>query len=155
MIRLQDSIRIRTTPGHIFKWLESMPSEYCAWHPDHVACRVLHGSMFQAGSEIKCQEFLHGKLHTMRLRPRRIDPGRCVEYEIAGLGGGFFEVVPEGEEVDFIAGLALGSDFPVLGQLVDVVLRSFFGRRLEAMRQHMREEGWNLKQILESGWNPS
>lgn len=131
-----------------------MPEEYVSWHPDHVACRVLNGSMLQPGSEVVCQEYLHGQLHSMRLRPMSIDPGRRIEYQIVGLGRGAFEAVPQGEEVDFIAELDLGSDAAIVGRLVDAVLRSLFNRRLEAMRQHMREEGQNLKLIIESGWEP-
>jgi hypothetical protein len=154
LIELRDSIRIQTTPEQLFNWLESMPQEYGYWHVDHIACRVIKGSMFQPGSEIECKEYLHGKLHTMRFRPTRVDPGRRMEYEIVALGRGAFEVIPKGEEVEFVAELGLGSDFPIVGRLVDAVLRALLGRRLEAMRQHMREEGQNLKKILESGWEP-
>ena len=152
MIKLRDSIRIRATPERVFKWLEAMPREYKSWHPDHVACHVIRGSMLQPGSEIECKEYLHGKLHTMRLRAARIDPGRRMEYEIAGLGEGAFEVIPRDDEVEFVAELGLGSDAPILGRAVDTFLRALFGHRLEAMRQHMREEGENLKRIIESGW---
>jgi hypothetical protein len=75
-----------------------------------------------------------------------------VEYEIEALGKGAFEVIPQGNEIEFIAELGLGSDLPILGTLIDVVFRVMFSRRLKAMRQHMREEGQNLKKIIESGW---
>jgi len=90
----------------------------------------------------------------MRLRPTRVDPGRRLEYEIVGWGRGAFEAIPNGGEVEFVAELDLGSDTPIIGRLVDAILRLFFSRRLEAMRGHMREEGQNLKQTIESGWKP-
>ena len=65
--------------------------------------------MFQLGSEIECQEVLHGKLHSMHLRPTGVDPGKCLEYEIPGWGKGAFEAVPKGEEIEFVAELDLGS----------------------------------------------
>jgi hypothetical protein len=77
-----------------------------------------------------------------------------MEYEIPGLGKGAFEVIPKDGEVEFVAELGLGTDFPVVGPLVDVVLSALLSRRLEAMRQHLREEGQNLKEIIESGWRP-
>lgn len=154
MITLRDSIRIRATPEQLFKWLESMPQEYVFWHSDHVACRVLKGSMLQAGSEFECQEYLHGKLHSMRFRPTRVDPDRRIEYEILALGKGAFKAVPKDEGIEFIAELHLGSNAPIVGRLIDAVLRAFFSSRLEAMRQHMLEEGQNLKRIIESGWKP-
>ena len=99
MIMLRDSITIQTKPEQLFKWLELMPQEYCSWHSDHVACRVIHGSMLQRGSEIECQEYLHGKLHILQFRLTRVDPCRRMEYEIAGLGNPveyFFLIVPDG-----------------------------------------------------------
>jgi len=78
-----------------------------------------------------------------------------MEYEIAGLGNGAFEVIPRDNEVEFVAELGLGSDSPILGRAVDAFLRALFGRRLEAMRGHMREEGENLKKIIESDWTES
>jgi hypothetical protein len=152
VIKLRDTITIQTTPERIFKWLESLPQEYCAWHPDHVACRVVRGSLLQPGCEIECQEYLHGQLHILRLCLTRVDPGKRMEYEIPGLGKGAFEVIPEDSEVEFVAELGVGSDFPIVGSLVDVVLRALLSRRLEAMKRHMREEGQNLKKILESSW---
>lgn len=108
--------------------------------------------MFQPGSEIECQEYLHGKLHTMRLRLTRVDHRRRMEYVIPGLGKGAFEVIPKDGEVEFVAELDLGTEFPIVGPLIDTALSALLSRRLEAMRGHMREEGQNLKKILESGW---
>jgi hypothetical protein len=77
-----------------------------------------------------------------------------MEYKIPGLGKGAFEVVPKDGEVEFVAELGLGFAFPIIGPLVDAVLRRLLRPRLEAMRQHMREEGRNLKKFIESGWQP-
>ena len=150
MIALRNSIKIRTMPQKLFKWLEAMPEEYCSRHPDHIACRVLKGSLFHYGSEIECQEILHGKLHSMRFHLTKFDPDRRLEYGIQGMGNGAFEAVPKGEKVEFIAELDLGTDTPIIGLLVDVLFRILFRSRLGMMRQHMLEEGQNLKQILEA-----
>ena len=155
MIMLRDSITIQTKPEQLFKWLELMPQEYCSWHSDHVACRVIHGSMLQRGSEIECQEYLHGKLHILQFRLTRVDPCRRMEYEIAGLGKGAFVVIPKDDEVEFVAELGLGSDSPIVGRMMDAFLRLLLSRRLDAMREHMREEGQNLKKIIESDWKPN
>lgn len=149
MISLKDSIEIHTTPGQLFAWLERLPQEYRSWHPDHIACRVIHGSMLETGSEIECQEILHGKLHSMRFRMIKVVPGERVEFTVAGMGRGAFEAQPAGEAVRFVAELDIGSESPVIGPLFDLVFSHFFQRRIEAMRQHMAEEGQNLKVILE------
>ena len=151
MIRLIDRIAIRTTPERVFGWLAAMPEEYGRWHPDHVSCRVIKGSMLSPGSVIECKEYLHGKLHTLRLQTRRMEANERLDYAIKGLGRGAFTVKRRDGAVEFGAELAIGVDAPVAGWFVDMVLRVFFARRIEAMRVHMREEGANLKRILEAG----
>lgn len=149
MISLRDSIEIQTTPKQLFAWLERMPQEYESWHPDHVSCRVLHGSMIEVGSEIEAEEYLHGKLHSMRFRMTKVIPERRLEFEIEGMGRGAFEAQEEGDRLNFVAELDFGPEAPLLGRLFDAVFRLFFGRRIEEMRRHMAEEGRNLKAILE------
>ena len=150
MISLRDSIEIQTTPGQLFAWLGRMPQEYESWHPDHVACRVLHGSILEVGSEMECKEYLHGKLHTMRFHITRIIPDKRIEYKVEGLGRGAFEAQAKGDLVRFVAELEIGTDNRIIGRLFDLVFSWFFRRRIESMRQHMSEEGHNLKAILET-----
>src|SRR5512139_2287478 len=103
MISLKDSIEIHTTPRQLFAWLGRMPQEYRSWHPNHIACRVIHGSLLEAGSEIECQEILHGKLHSMRFRMTKVVPDERVEFAVAGMGRGAFEAQPIGDTVRFVA----------------------------------------------------
>lgn len=149
MISLKDDIEIQTTPECIFTWLERMPQDYRSWHPDHVSCRVIKGSMLEVGSEIECQEILHGKLHSMRFRLTNLVPDRRIEFDVFGLGRGAFEVQQIGEYSRFVAELDIGTDIPVIGPLFDWILSGFFQRRIEAMKQHMAEEGRNLKALME------
>ena len=149
MISLEDRIQIQTTPGQVFAWLERFPQEYCAWHPDHVGCRLIRGPLLEVGSEIECQEYLHGDLHTMKLRTTKVVPGKRIEYDAVGLGGGAFEVQPAGDAVTFVAELYVGSDAFIIGRLLDWVFLRLFQGRIDALKQHMVEEGINLKEILE------
>ena len=151
MISLKDSIEIHTTPRRLFTWLERMPQEYQSWHQDHVACQVICGSMLEVGSEIECQEYLHGKLHTMRFRMTKVVPDKRIEFVVIGIGRGAFDVQIIGDAVRFIAELDIGSDAPIIGRFFDLIFSSFFQQRIEAMRKHMAEEGHNLKEILEKG----
>lgn len=151
MISLRDSIVIHTTSQQLFAWLGRMPEEYKSWHPDHVACRILHGSILEVGSEIECEEYLHGKLHSMRFRMTKVIPDKRVEFDVKGMGRGAFEAQTNGNIVRFVAELDIGSDAPIIGRLFDFIFSHFFNRRIESMRQHMAEEGRNLKAILESG----
>ncbi len=149
MISLRDCIEIHTSPRQIFVWLERMPQEYKAWHPDHVGCRILHGSMLEVGSEIEFSEYLHRELHAIRFRIVRVIPDERVEFVIRGMGWGAFEAQANGAMVNFIAELEIGSKVPVFGRIIDWAFMSLFKDRIEALRQHMAEEGRNLKVILE------
>ena len=150
MISLRDSIEIQTTPSQLFAWLGRMPQEYTSWHPDHVACRVLQGAMLEVGSVIECEEYLHGKLHSMRFRTTKVVPDRRIEFQIKGMGRGAFEAQANGDTVRFVAELDIGPDARIIGQLFDFIFSRLFNQRIESMKQHMAEEGRNLKAILES-----
>ncbi|UCG28485.1 MAG: SRPBCC family protein [Bacteroidales bacterium] len=150
MISLTDSIDIRTTPEKIFAWFSRLPEEYMSWHPDHVSCLVVHGSLPEVGSVIECREYLHGKLHSLRLRITKVIPDKRIDFEVKGMGRGAFEARVAGDTVRFVAELDIGPGTPVIGDLFDLIFSLLFGKRIEAMRKHMAEEGRNLKAILES-----
>ena len=150
MISLRDSIEIQTTPSQLFAWLGRMPQEYTSWHPDHVACRVLQGVMLEVGSVLECEEYLHGKLHSMRFRTTKVVPDKRIEFPIKGMGRGAFEAQASDDTVRFVAELDIGSDALIMGQLFDFIFSRLFNQRIESLRQHMAEEGRNLKAILES-----
>jgi hypothetical protein len=149
MISLKDSIEIQTTPRRLFNWLEQFPQEYQSWHQDHVACRVIQGSMLEVGSEIECQEYLHGELHSLKFRITKVIPDKRVEFKVIGFGYGAFEVQHAGENVIFLAELDIGSKIPVIGTLFDLIFPRLFRARIKVMQQHMAEEGQNLKSIFE------
>jgi hypothetical protein len=152
MISIRDSVEIHTSANQVFNWLERMPHEYKSWHPDHISCRVLHGSMFKIGSKIECEEYLHGKRHSLRFKMTKVVPGKRVEFVIEKMGNGAFEVQESNHKVWFVAELDIGSGFPLLGSIIDLLFTLFFRQRIDAMRQHMTKEGENLKAILESGY---
>lgn len=149
MISLIDAIEIRATPKQLFTWLERLPREYPSWHPDHIVCTVISGSMLEVGSEIECQEYLHGKLHSLKFRVSKVVPEKRVEFRIMGMGRGAFEAESIDDHVRFIAELDIGADIPIVGKFFDLIFTKFFAGRVKAMKQHMVEEGRNLKEILE------
>ncbi len=78
-----------------FEWLNRLPEEYKSRHADPVSCQVLRGPVSEVGSEIECQEFLHDKLHSMRLRVTKVIPDGRIEFVVGGMGDGAFEVPQE------------------------------------------------------------
>lgn len=151
MIILRDTVEIETSPEHIFEWIAQFKENYQAWHPDHGECRYLHGTRpLEEGSVIYCEEYLHGKRHKLKLKITKVVQNSRIDYKIPFLGAGAFVVEPYGANVLFTAELYFGYNIPLLGWLIDKCVQNFMRQRLEAMRQHMVEEGQNLKKILEN-----
>lgn len=57
---------------------------------------------------------------------------------------------PVNESTRFIAELEFGLCLPLVGWLLDSVLRRVLAKRLSAFRVHLREESQNLKLLLEA-----
>lgn len=148
MIRLRDSIFIHVPPERVWAWLIELPAHYREWHPAHVTCRYVRGTSLQVGAILYVEEQLHERVHRLRLRATDVVAGRMMRYRNHGFAGAFL-LEPANGGTSFTAELDFGIRTPVLGYLVDVVLRRVLARRLAAFRTHMREEGENLKRVLE------
>ena len=150
MILLEDTVDIKASPEQVFEWLDHLPENYLAWHPDHVACRYLKGSsVLETGSILYVEEYLHGQLHRLKLRTTKVIPEVRLEYK-AGIGiAGAFEVKSQGSTVLFKAEILLGTNLPGMGWVLDWIIKTLLSDRLGALEQHMVEEGLNLKKLLE------
>ena len=104
--------------------------------------------MLEVGSEIECQEYLHGELHSLKFRITKVIPDKRIEFKVIGFGYGAFDVQLVGENVIFFAELDIGSKIPVIGTFFDLIFPRLFRGRIKAMQQHMAEEGQNLKSIF-------
>jgi hypothetical protein len=150
MIVLRDIAEIRAQPSLIFDWFRNLEDHYCDWHPDHVSCRYIEGKPFEVGSILCAEEFLHGRLHKLRLKLTSIEPNRVFRYRIApGLNGGF-RIIETKWGSQFEAEICIGWSLPIFGFLVDLVMRSFFKSLLNDLQIHMREESQNLSSLLDA-----
>lgn len=144
MITLVDSIEIGVRPEIAFEWLANLEKHYKEWHPDHVRWTNETGQ-FKEGSKCHAEELVHGKLHRIRARYTRIERNRRIEYKmlyptsIICSKGSFLLKSSRGKTV-FTATLTFRG-----GRIMSRLFRS----RMEEIKRHMREEGENLKAILE------
>jgi uncharacterized protein YndB with AHSA1/START domain len=144
MIALTDSIEIRVKPQVIFEWLENLEKHYKEWHPDHVRWTNETGQ-FKEGSRCYVEEYVHGRFHRIRARYTRIERNRRIEYRmlyptsVICSKGSFLLQSNRGNTI-FTATLAFRG-----GR----ILSRLFHSRMEGIKKHMREEGENLKTILE------
>jgi len=151
MTTLKDSIEIKARPEEVFEWLLQRfidKKAYQAWHPDHVDVRWIKGEPLQEGSIIYAEEYLHGELHKLKFIITKLVPNRVIEYRplfplsIFAPGNAFL-VEPKGEN---------GCIFTATGSFrAGPLFRKLAKNRIEATKQHMKEEGENLKKALEKG----
>ncbi|QOP41492.1 SRPBCC family protein [Sulfurimonas marina] len=148
MTILKDSIEIKASPETIFNaliWVFSTSENFKTWHKDHVRCQWLKGNAFEVGSVLYVEEYLHGKLHKLKFKSIRLEPNRKVEFRLlfpASLicPGGAFTIEQKDKSSVFSATLSFRMSW---------VFSMFFRDRVKAIKKHMKEEGENLKTILE------
>ena len=148
MATVKDSIEIKATPDKIFDGLIKVFSSqeyYKKWHKDHVKCQWLKGKPFEEGSILYVEEYLHGELHKMKFLSTKLEPNRKIEYRFLFpmsiiCPKGLFIVEPKGESCIFTASLTFRFGW---------LFSKFAKGKVDAMKNHMREEGENLKKLLE------
>jgi uncharacterized protein YndB with AHSA1/START domain len=151
MIEIEDSIEINVPAEKVFEWLTNLRDSetYRTWHPDHVSLRWIKGEPFREGSVVYAEEYLHGKLHKLKFVGTKMVPNRLIEYQLAFplsfLSKSSFIIEPTGEN---------SCIFTAKGSMRGGPLYKKLGRKsIEATIRHVKEEGENLKRILESDEN--
>jgi uncharacterized protein YndB with AHSA1/START domain len=144
--QLVDSIVIDSPPELIWEWLTDLATQYTRWHPDHVSAEWERGEPNQVGSIMRAVEDLGGTREVLRFEIASIDPPHRFEYRIRGpismlLPGGAFTVTPHNGVSQFTASISYR-----FGALTEWLFR----RRMTVLSEHMKEEGHNLKRIIES-----
>lgn len=160
MITLEDKIEIRARPEQIFEWFAHLDENYRDWHPeDHMECRYLKGRLLEEDSFIYFEENIGKHLEKLKLKCRvtRVEPNRCIDYKMVnfpyrliGVGGAFLFKPHEVGSL-FTAHVYIGHKIPLFGWMFDKFIQKFGGALLKAVKQHMAEEGQNLKRLLEPG----
>jgi len=152
-ITLTDSIEIRTTPEKVFSFITNLVDDnsYRVWHPDdHVSLRWIRGRPWEEGSVACAEEYLHGRLHRMRFTVTRVVPNAEIHSAPASrflrryFPGNAFYMEKRGDRCIFTATGTLR-----VGWLIKTFARKKLDYGLSSVRQHMKEEGENLKKILE------
>jgi len=144
---LQDETLIEAPPERIFAFFALMEDNYVAWHPDHLSFRWTKGKGLAPGVEFHFEERVAGKLLEKTVRFTKIVPGRIIEFEPTGwlmrliLPEMSFEVQPQGGKSLFIARVRVRTG----------PIGAWLNRReFDAVRHHMKEEGENLRRIVEA-----
>jgi hypothetical protein len=146
MRRLQDSVHVDASPEQVWSWLAGLTGHYAEWHPDHVSAGWVRGEPNQVGSVLEAVEHVGGRREKLRFEMTDIVAPNLMEYRVVGLHGlllpgGAFLIASDGDGSMFTASIQYRFGW---------VVEQLFGRRAEALRAHMREEGVNLKRLVEA-----
>ena len=157
MITLCDTISINAAPEEIFDFFVHFRENFDAWHPDHVRCWYLEEGPLREGSVFYVEEYVGEELLTLKFLVTRLLEYSRIEYTVSRMASGAFITEPRGANTSFTAEIYFGTTMPLLGSLLDKILKRFMSHRLRALEEHMVDEGRNLKMILEQGtqWRSS
>lgn len=141
MRTLTDSIDVDAPPERVWAWLQGLTDHYLDWHPDHVSAKWILGKPNEVGSVMEVVEDIGGHRERLRLELTQTYPPRLVEYRIRGMHSlllpkGAFEISPRDGGSAFTASIWYRG-----GKFTEWLFR----RRVSTLREHMREEGQNLR----------
>lgn len=144
---LEATADIAASPRLAYRFFAAMAGRYTAWHPDHIVFRWLDDAGLAVGSRFYIEERIDGRVLKRTMRFTRLEEDRHVEF------------APDNAVIRFFLPRILFAIEPTsegcrFTQQVHVRIGPI-GRRLNrrgfaVVLQHMREEGENLKALLEA-----
>jgi hypothetical protein len=136
---------IGTSAAEIRRFFDGLEENYTRWHPDHHAFNWVHGRGLAEGVVCEFDETVAGKRQRKTVVYTRVADDH-VEFAPTSrlirmlLPRMLFRITPEGDGCRVVQEVHVR-----VGPLGARLNRKEF----EAVRQHMREEGENLKELLE------
>jgi uncharacterized protein YndB with AHSA1/START domain len=148
---LSDSIEIDTTPEKIWDFFTELDKNYKAWHPqDHILFKWTNGKPMESGSKWYGEEVVRGKVFKLKGTIGDVIPYRKIMFKysfpISLVAPGFeWLIAPKGSRSVFTA-----RSFLRAGELFYKLSRKEMEEKIDMHNKHVKEEGQNLKKILES-----
>ncbi|MBU7022107.1 MAG: SRPBCC family protein [Theionarchaea archaeon] len=148
-LAIRDSIEIRTTPEKIWEFFYNLEQNYTSWHPEHVVFKWTEGPPMESGSAWYAEEVSLGKLKKLKGTIDEVIPNRKIVFKNVfpvSLVSPRFEwhIEPTGSNSVFTAINYLRAE-----GLYRTIARETMETAIKASRKHMKEEGENLRKILE------
>lgn len=144
---LEETTRIEASPDVVYRFFEEMEENYERWHPDHSTFRWVEGGALEVGNKAYFEEEIAGKLQRKTVEFTEIDPDRYIEFRPTSRVIGLlmphisFTITPRSDGCELLQRIRVRTG-PIGARLNR--------REFDAVREHMREEGENLKQISEN-----
>jgi hypothetical protein len=148
---IRDSIGIATTPERIWDFFYHLDTNYRIWHPDdHILFKWVRGKPMGIGSEIYAEETMDG--HFVKLKSTVIEsvPNKKIVFK-NHFPTSFitprieWRMEAKGPKTVFTA-----ITYNRIGWLFRTFAKNRVDHIIKIAKKHMREEGENLKRILEA-----
>lgn len=144
---LKETTDVKASSEEVFRFFEEMEENYERWHPDHITFRWTEKGELQQGAEAYFEERIAGKLQRKTVKFVEVTSDRYLEFKPTSFLVGLLmpyisftiDARPDGCELTQRIKVRTG---PIGARLNK--------REFNAVRTHMREEGENLKSILEN-----
>jgi uncharacterized protein YndB with AHSA1/START domain len=149
-MELKDSIEIKTTPEKIWEFFTNLEKNYKVWHPkDHIVFKWTKGKPMESSSCWYAEEILRGKKFKLKGTIGDVIPNRKIVFKYSfpiSLVAPKFQwlIEPKGSNSVFTAISYLRA-----GDFFLKYFKKEMKTKLEMHNKHVKEEGENLKKILE------
>lgn len=157
MRTITETTEIQATQQQVWNFLTNLDKDnnYKKWHPtDHVTYALRKGSMGKIGGEAYFAECIGKFALRLTYKVTNASYPTYLEYSAAPplswlhAGKGTFKMEAiDSNTTRFIAYAEYGYDIPFLGKVIDWIVERIV--KYEDARNHMHEEGENIKAILE------
>jgi uncharacterized protein YndB with AHSA1/START domain len=151
---LKDSIEIKASPEKIWEFFTNLEQNYKAWHPeDHIVFKWTKGAPMELGSTFYAEEYIMGNVKKGKGTVSEVIPQRKIvfTYSFPALlvAPGFeWRIEPEGSHSVFTAISYVRAE-----RIMRILIKFSDYKNMETLievgKKHVKEEGENLKRILE------
>jgi len=151
---LKDAIEIKTTPEKIWEFFYNLEQNYKTWHPeDHIIFQWTKGKPMEVGSNFYAEEFVMGKIKKIKGTISEVIPYRKIVFKysfpLSLVSPGFeWQIEPKGSYSVFTALSYIRAE-----RIMRILLKYSEYKGMETLievgEKHVKEEGENLKKILE------
>jgi Polyketide cyclase / dehydrase and lipid transport len=144
---LEETTRVNASPEEVYHFFETMDVNYQRWHPDHILFRWSTGDGLKQGAIAYFEERIAGKKQKKTVKFTEVVPDRHIESKPTSRLVGIlmpsisFTIKPHENGCDLTQRIKVRTG----------PIGAWLNRReFDAVRTHMREEGENLKTIIET-----
>jgi len=147
--KLIDAIEIKCSPEEIWNFFLNLETNYIDWHPkDHIKFEWI-GRPMETGTKWYAEEMVHEHLFKLKGKVGEVIPFRKIVFKYSfpvSIVSPKFEwnIVAKASHLEFTAYSYLNA-----GDLFNRMAKKEMAWKLEATKKHTKEEGENLKFLLE------